>query len=317
MNDGAFEAGIAIASPVPGFLPVRASRLRVANVPNPAIRTDSSLAWDSPIASNTVSTAASASALPSFSLTANRRADQAGDDAGAGACRDADADRAHELHRVEAQHRADQRGADRMKRGPQPGSRGRGDERLLLRPVGPDGRGGRGARAAGAGADPGVRAQPERMEEVPAGRETQQGAGGVACGVRFERTVGVRAQGGAQRALPLRLGPEIQELLRCALTGGSATTERMRRGAAGRRSRREFVVVGVWNRAMCHPGMAERHSITVGSDEMNKTEMTDRLAARTGLSKGAARDVVDGVFAIIGERNSLILRNKQFYCIIP
>ena len=77
------------------------------------------------------------------------------------------------------------------------------------------------------------------MEEVPAGRETQQGAGGVACGVRFERTVGVRAQGGAQRALPLRLGPEILELLRCALTGGSATTERMRRGAAGRRSRRE------------------------------------------------------------------------------
>ena len=63
-------------------------------VPNPAIRTDSSLARDSPIASNTVSTAASASALPSFSLTANRRADQAGDDAGAGACRDADADRA-------------------------------------------------------------------------------------------------------------------------------------------------------------------------------------------------------------------------------
>ena len=61
------------------------------------------------------------------------------------------------------------------------------------------------------------------------------------------------------------------------------------------------MVVGVWNRAMCHPGMAERHSITVGSDEMNKTEMTDRLAARTGLSKGAARDVVDGVFAIIGE----------------
>ena len=34
---------------------------------------------------------------------------------------------------------------------------------------------------------------------------------------------------------------------------------------------------------------------------MNKTEMTDRLAGRTGLSKGAARDAVDGVFAIIGE----------------
>ena len=29
--------------------------------------------------------------------------------------------------------------------------------------------------------------------------------------------------------------------------------------------------------------------------------MADRLAARTGLSKGAARDAVDGVFAIIGE----------------
>ena len=34
---------------------------------------------------------------------------------------------------------------------------------------------------------------------------------------------------------------------------------------------------------------------------MNKTEMADRLAARTGLSKGAARDAVDGVFAIIGK----------------
>ena len=101
----------------------------------------------------------------------------------------------------------------------------------------------------------------------------------------FGRRVGARA-------LPLRIGPEIQDLLRCALTGGSATTERMRRG---------FVVVGVWNRAMCHPGMAERHGITAGSDEMNKTEMADRLAARAGLSKGAARDAVDGVFAIVGE----------------
>ncbi len=32
---------------------------------------------------------------------------------------------------------------------------------------------------------------------------------------------------------------------------------------------------------------------------MNKTEMADRLAVRMGLSKGAARDAVDGVFAII------------------
>ena len=34
---------------------------------------------------------------------------------------------------------------------------------------------------------------------------------------------------------------------------------------------------------------------------MNKAEMTERLVARTGLGKGAARDAVDGVFAIIGE----------------
>ena len=34
---------------------------------------------------------------------------------------------------------------------------------------------------------------------------------------------------------------------------------------------------------------------------MNKMEMADRLAARTGLSKGAARNAVDGVFAIVGE----------------
>ena len=52
---------------------------------------------------------------------------------------------------------------------------------------------------------------------------------------------------------------------------------------------------------MCHPGMAERYSITARSDEMNKTEMADHSAARTGLSKGAAKDVVDGVFAIVGE----------------
>ena len=34
---------------------------------------------------------------------------------------------------------------------------------------------------------------------------------------------------------------------------------------------------------------------------MNKAEMAEPLAAGTGLSKGAARDAVDGVFAIIGE----------------
>ena len=34
---------------------------------------------------------------------------------------------------------------------------------------------------------------------------------------------------------------------------------------------------------------------------MNKAEMADRLAARTGLSKTVARDAVDGVFSIVGE----------------
>ena len=52
---------------------------------------------------------------------------------------------------------------------------------------------------------------------------------------------------------------------------------------------------------MCHPGMAERHGVTAGGEQVNKTEMADRLAARTGLGKGAARDAVDGVFAIVGE----------------
>ena len=61
------------------------------------------------------------------------------------------------------------------------------------------------------------------------------------------------------------------------------------------------MVVDVWNRAMCRPGMAEGHGVTAGDEHMNKTEMADRLAARTGLSKGAARDAVDGVFAIVGE----------------
>ena len=34
---------------------------------------------------------------------------------------------------------------------------------------------------------------------------------------------------------------------------------------------------------------------------MNKGQMADRLAARTGLNKAAARDAVDGVFETIGE----------------
>ena len=34
---------------------------------------------------------------------------------------------------------------------------------------------------------------------------------------------------------------------------------------------------------------------------MNRTEMADRLAERTGMSKCAAKDAVDSVFATIGE----------------
>ena len=34
---------------------------------------------------------------------------------------------------------------------------------------------------------------------------------------------------------------------------------------------------------------------------MNKVEMADRLAARIGLSKSAAKEAVDGVFASIGD----------------
>ena len=38
-----------------------------------------------------------------------------------------------------------------------------------------------------------------------------------------------------------------------------------------------------------------------GEESMNKGEMAERLAARTGLNKAAARDAVDGVFATIAE----------------
>ena len=34
---------------------------------------------------------------------------------------------------------------------------------------------------------------------------------------------------------------------------------------------------------------------------MNKAEMVDRLAARTGLSKSVAKEAVDDVFAAIGD----------------
>ena len=45
--------------------------------------------------------------------------------------------------------------------------------------------------------------------------------------------------------------------------------------------------------------MAERYSVTAGGDHLNKTEMAERMAARTGLSKSAARDAVDGVFSVV------------------
>ena len=34
---------------------------------------------------------------------------------------------------------------------------------------------------------------------------------------------------------------------------------------------------------------------------MNKSELAERLAGRTGMSKAAARGAVDGVFEVIGE----------------
>ena len=61
------------------------------------------------------------------------------------------------------------------------------------------------------------------------------------------------------------------------------------------------MVVSISNRAMYHPEIAERHNVRAGGEQVKKTEMADRLAARTGLSKGAGRDAADGVFAIVGE----------------
>ena len=34
---------------------------------------------------------------------------------------------------------------------------------------------------------------------------------------------------------------------------------------------------------------------------MNKSELAERLAGRTGMSKAAAKDAVEGVFEVIGE----------------
>ena len=41
---------------------------------------------------------------------------------------------------------------------------------------------------------------------------------------------------------------------------------------------------------------------------MNKAEMADRLASRTGLNKVGARDAVDSMFAVIGEALAVVRR---------
>ena len=65
LNEGAFEAAIAMLSPVRGLRPWRAPRIFVANVPNPGMATLSSLVSASLMAENTVSTTADACALDS------------------------------------------------------------------------------------------------------------------------------------------------------------------------------------------------------------------------------------------------------------
>ena len=137
------------------------------------------------------------------------------------------------------------------------------------------------------------------MVEVPAGRGRQRGADGVACGVGLETNR--RGSAAWRDASSPAARVEVQAPLRRVLTGEIGDDGMAAPSRAGRRGRREFVVVDARNRAMCCPGMAERHGVAAGGQHMNKTEMADRLAARTGLSKGAARDAVDGVFAIVGE----------------
>ena len=72
LNEGTFDAAIGTLSPVRGLRPVRAARLFVVNVPNPAIPTASSFASASAIASSTVSTVPSATDLVSPILSATR-----------------------------------------------------------------------------------------------------------------------------------------------------------------------------------------------------------------------------------------------------
>ena len=58
------------------------------------------------------------------------------------------------------------------------------------------------------------------------------------------------------------------------------------------------MVVDCLKRLAEYRGVAPRGD---GEKSMNKGQMADRLAARTGLNKAAARDAVDGVFETIGE----------------
>ncbi len=41
---------------------------------------------------------------------------------------------------------------------------------------------------------------------------------------------------------------------------------------------------------------------------MNKSELAERLAGRTGMSKAAAKDAVEGVFEVIGEALAVVRR---------
>ena len=64
---------------------------------------------------------------------------------------------------------------------------------FLLRPVGVDGRGRGRTRPDGAGADPGIRAQSERLDQIPANRETRKQCCPAPCPVRSRGADGIRA----------------------------------------------------------------------------------------------------------------------------
>lgn len=72
LNAGTFDAGITTLSPVRGLQPVRADRLFVVNVPNPAILTAPSFTSASAIASSTLGTAPSGTDLMNPILSATR-----------------------------------------------------------------------------------------------------------------------------------------------------------------------------------------------------------------------------------------------------